>query len=78
MLQKFIENWQSRHRMPFNLVLHAIGIPLTIIAIIPLLCGKFAAAALLFIGGYVLQFIGHAREKSEVGEFMWIKKLLKK
>ena len=63
---------------PFNRAFHALGIPLTVFSIVPLLLGKFLLAALFFLVGYALQFIGHAREGSEVGELLWIKRLFKK
>ena len=73
-----LEKWRSRHQTPFNLSLHAVGVPLTVLGIALLLRGKFFWAALSFVAGYALQFIGHAREGSEVGELLWIKNLLKK
>ena len=78
MLHAFIKNWKERHTTLFNRALHALGIPLVVLAIIPLILGKWLAAALFFLIGYALQFIGHAREGSEVGELLWIKHLFKK
>ena len=78
MIQQFLKNWKERHRDRWNLLLHTIGIPLTVMAIIPLVKGKFLWATALFVLGYIFQFVGHTHEKSEVGEFLWIKKLLKK
>ena len=78
MLQAFLTNWKERHRTTFNRCLHAAGIPMTVLALVPLMTGHWGRAALLFITGYVLQFAGHAREKTPVGEFLWIKRLLKK
>ena len=75
---KFISNWILRHKTHWNRVLHALGIPMTVLAIVPLLCGRWLWAAALFICGYALQFIGHATEGSEVGELIWIKRLLGK
>ena len=73
-----LEKWKSRHQTPFNLSLHAVGVPLTVLGIVFLFSGKFLWAALFFVAGYALQFIGHAREGSEVGELLWIKNLFKK
>ncbi len=78
MIQRFLKNWIERHQTGFNRVLHAVGIPLTVIGLMLLFWGKFALATLLFVGGYILQIIGHAREKTEVGELIWIKKLFRK
>ena len=38
--------------------------------------GKFGWAAGLFVGGYLLQFLGHAIEGNDAGEVVLIKRLL--
>ncbi len=78
MLKTFIDNWKTRHQNGFNLVLHALGIPMTVLAVGILFTGAWLWALILFVAGYALQFIGHAHEKSEVGELLWVKKLLRK
>jgi len=78
------ENWLLRHQNRFSMILHAVGIPLTILAIPAVVLAivgpdprgwLYAAAALLVIIGYALQFIGHAIEGNDAGEIILIKKL---
>jgi uncharacterized membrane protein YGL010W len=70
-----VNDWVERHRDPRSFVLHLFGIPGTILGVlllpiyvmlmsIPL----FVFALILFVGGYLLQFLGHALDGSEPGE----------
>ena len=76
---KIISNYMARHQNQANQVLHVIGVPLTFIVSLVLLGQQrwwWAAGA--FVGGYVLQFIGHAIEGNDAGETVLVKKLLGK
>ncbi len=77
-LQK-ISNWKKRHRNPTNFWLHVAGIPVCFLAA-PLLAvfGQWMLAGLLFVAGYVLQFIGHLIEGNRSGEEQWLRKILSK
>ncbi|HAD57641.1 MAG TPA: hypothetical protein DCG12_00145, partial [Planctomycetaceae bacterium] len=78
MIRRFIDNYLPRHTHPLNRGLHAIGVPLSFIVA--------PAAAIAgadwywhvgsFIGGYVLQFAGHAIEGNDAGEVVFVKKIL--
>ena len=77
-----LENWFQRHRDRRSLILHAVGIPLTVAAIPVLIAaiarpsaGLYALAAAMVGVGYALQFIGHALEGNDPGEMILIKKL---
>jgi hypothetical protein len=79
----WLDNWRQRHRHPASLVLHGIGIPLTVAAVV--LAGFQLAAwrwdlwwrpGLLVIGGYLLQWIGHRIEGNDMGEIILIKRWL--
>ncbi len=70
-----VNDWMERHRNQASFALHLIGIPLTIIgtlllpvyvvmASIPL----FLLALTFFLGGFGLQFLGHAVDGTEPGE----------
>lgn len=53
-----------------------IGIPLTILGLYLACYGEWLWAISLFIGGYALQFIGHAVEGNDAGELILVKKWL--
>lgn len=81
----WLRNWMERHRHPVSRVLHVVGIPLTLAAVV--VAGVQLAswrwdlwwrpAALLFVG-YLLQWIGHLVEGNDMGEIILIKKALGK
>jgi hypothetical protein len=76
-LLAFVKNYIERHQHPVNQVLHLIGVPLTFIVSLVWLCqgaGNWALGA--FVGGYVLQFLGHAIEGNDAGETVLVKKAL--
>jgi hypothetical protein len=77
-LRQALRNWLERHQHPVNFWIHLIGIPLAVAGVVLLLLAPahwpWALAA--FIGGYVLQWIGHSVEGNDVGEFAAIKRLL--
>ncbi|MCH7989292.1 MAG: DUF962 domain-containing protein [Planctomycetes bacterium] len=79
MLRRFVVNYIERHRHPVNQLLHLIGVPLTFGAsIVFLVMHLRLEAAGCFVGGYLLQFLGHALEGNDAGEVVLIKKLLRK
>jgi hypothetical protein len=74
-------NWLERHRDARSFVLHIIGIPLTLMGVLlfPVYAGLlsfpvFIFALSLFIGGYLIQFLGHALDGTEPGEWFALKK----
>ena len=78
-----VTNWLERHRDPVSFVLHMIGIPPTILGVlmIPvyvymLSFQLFLLALALFVGGYLLQFLGHAIDGSDPGEIIMLKRKL--
>jgi hypothetical protein len=78
-------NWLERHRDPRSFVLHIIGIPLTLMGVLlfPVYVGLlsfpvFLLALSFFVGGYVIQFLGHALDGTEPGEWAALKKWLAK
>ena len=79
----WLQEWLKRHQHPVSFVLHMVGIPLTMLALGPLLWNPFSFdmwcwAALLFLSGYALQFLGHAIEGNDAGELIVLKKWLGK
>ncbi len=53
-----------------------VGIPLTIIAVPFAFWGEWLWAVGLFFGGYALQFLGHAVEGNDAGEWLLVKRWL--
>lgn len=82
---RWLANWLERHQHPVSFWLHMIGIPLTIVAL-PLAGVQLARdqwelwwrPALLFFGGYALQYVGHRIEGNDMGEVILIKRRLGK
>jgi hypothetical protein len=80
---KLVDYWLERHRNPISFVLHMIGIPPTILGVllIPvyvycLSLPIFLFALALFVGGYLVQFLGHALEGTDPGEVIYFKRKL--
>jgi uncharacterized membrane protein YGL010W len=78
-----VNNWVDRHRDPRSFVLHLFGIPCTILGVLLMpvyvflmSLTLFGLALVLFLGGFGLQFLGHALDGSEPGEIkalrIWI------
>ena len=78
-----VQGWIARHRGPTSFVLHMLGIPATIVGvllmpiyIVLMSFTIFVFALGLFVGGYLIQFLGHALEGTDPGEIILIKKKL--
>lgn len=77
MIAKFLKNYLERHQHPANQVLHVIGVPMTfVVSVICLFLHQRWWALGAFVGGYVLQFVGHAIEGNDAGEMILVKKAL--
>jgi uncharacterized membrane protein YGL010W len=64
MQTNLIENYKSKHRHSLNKRLHSIGIPMILLSlVIVFINGKWAV--ILFVVGWILQFIGHAIEGNQ-------------
>jgi hypothetical protein len=70
-------NWLSRHQNGFNFAIHLLGIPIAlIVAPVLFVFAPWSWGLAAFVGGYVLQWIGHLVEGNDVGEFIPIKRML--
>lgn len=79
MLTRFVTNYVARHQNRTNQILHLIGVPTTFVVSVVLLSMDLPVwAVCAFIGGYLLQFIGHAIEGNDAGELILLKKILGK
>lgn len=81
----WIQSWLARHRHPASLILHVLGIPMTV-ACVPLALVQLSRdqwdlwwrPVALLLGGYALQWIGHRIEGNDMGEVILVKKWLGK
>jgi Protein of unknown function (DUF962) len=78
-----VQQWLDRHPRPTSFILHMIGIPPTILGVlfVPIYLSLlslpiFLLALALFVGGYVLQFLGHLFEGTDPGEVIYFKRKL--
>ena len=81
----WLRRWLERHQYPGSQVLHAVGIPMTLAAVILALVqlrhdrwDLWWRPVLLLVGGYALQWIGHRLEGNDMGEYILLKRLLGK
>lgn len=74
----FIVDYCGRHKHPVNAILHIFGVPMVFYGIYLWFVGGVALGWALFIGGYVLQWLGHNAQGNEVGEVILIKKIAAK
>lgn len=77
------DRWIVRHQHPASRVLHAIGIPMTVVAVgmfiiygFDLLPAQWWLATAVFILSFALQWVGHQIEGNDMGEIILIKKAL--
>lgn len=77
-MHPWLSSWLDRHRNRTSFMLHMIGIPATVAAMPFAILHMWAWAAGLFVGGYALQFIGHAIEGNQSGEEQLVRRILGK
>ncbi|MDM8008894.1 MAG: DUF962 domain-containing protein [Phycisphaerae bacterium] len=82
-MPQWLSNWFERHQHPASLLLHLVGIPLTVaaaaLAVVQLWQWRWDLwwrPAGLLIVGYLLQWIGHLIEGNDMGELILVKKRL--
>lgn len=79
-----VENWIERHDHPASFLLHLVGIPLTLIGVLlaPIYVALasvplFLFSTALFVMGYLIQFLGHAFDRTEPGEITELRRWLR-
>ena len=65
---QWIEEYGRSHQHPINRACHSLGIPLIVASGLIALTGFFVhalwySAAVMFVAGWILQFVGHAFER---------------
>jgi len=68
MAQDLLANYKAKHQHPLNRITHSIGIPMIVVSL-PLFFFNWRLALLLFIAGWILQFVGHAIEGNQPAFF---------
>ena len=68
MASSWVENYKAKHRHPYNRLSHSIGIPLIVLSL-PLFFFRWRWALVLFVVGWIFQFIGHAIEGNQPAFF---------
>jgi uncharacterized membrane protein YGL010W len=85
MSDSFLTNYKAKHQHPLNRLSHSIGIPMIVISL-PLFLFNWRWALVLFIAGWILQFVGHAIEGNQpaffknpvylfVGPMWWLRRV---
>jgi uncharacterized membrane protein YGL010W len=64
----FVEEYKAKHRHPLNRLTHSVGIPAIVVSL-PLFFFNWRWALALFVGGWVLQFVGHLIEGNQPAFF---------
>lgn len=78
-MKNWLRKWTLRHQHQVSIALHIVGIPACFVAAPILLVMKlWWPATGAFVGGYALQFLGHAIEGNQSGEEILIRRLLGK
>ena len=68
MADSFVDNYKSKHRHPLNKLSHSIGIPMIVVSL-SLFFFSWRWVLVLFVVGWVFQFLGHAIEGNQPAFF---------
>jgi uncharacterized membrane protein YGL010W len=82
-MSAWIEKWAQRHRHPVSRALHAVGIPMLVLAggaavwqLVQWRWDLWYRPVALLVVSYLLQWIGHRIEGNDMGEVILVKRLL--
>lgn len=75
-LRRRWRSWRERHQHSFNFAIHLLGIPLALAGVVLLFFQAWYWGGAALLAGYGLQYLGHAVEGNDVGEWAAIKRLL--
>lgn len=71
-LSSYMQQYDHEHTNPWNKVMHAIGIPIIILAIVLLCFTWWRTGIALFVAGWVLLFAGHRIEGNKPAFFQGV------
>jgi hypothetical protein len=81
--EPWVDHWYERHTNLVCFLLHLVGIPPTLLGalLIPVYLFQlsipiFLFALVSFVGGYLIQFLGHIFERTDPGEIIYFKRKL--
>ncbi|MFC4078043.1 Mpo1-like protein [Salinithrix halophila] len=85
-ISKLLDEYRKDHQHPVNQLTHAVGIPMIALSL-PWFFFNWKTAAVLFVLGWILQFVGHLFEGKKpsffrnpafliIGPWWWMKKRL--
>lgn len=57
-LQEYLDDYERAHKHPLNKLTHVFGIPLIVASLVVVFFHPIIGAA-MFVGGWILQFLGH-------------------
>jgi len=69
---QYMAQYDHEHTRPANKVLHGVGIPIIIAGIILLVMTFWRIGAALFVGGWILLFLGHRLEGNKPAFFQGV------
>jgi uncharacterized membrane protein YGL010W len=75
-LASYMAQYDHEHSSGWNRVLHGIGIPMIFAGLISLFFAKWVLGSGLFVGGWVLLFLGHRIEGNRPAFFQGLVYLL--
>jgi uncharacterized membrane protein YGL010W len=61
--------YDHEHTNPWNRFLHAVGIPIIIAGIVLLVMTHWRLGSVLFVGGWIMNFLGHRIEGNKPAFF---------
>lgn len=64
MSRDLLADYKSKHQHPLNRLSHSIGIPMIVVSL-PLFFFNWRWALVLFVVGWIFQFVGHAIEGNQ-------------
>ena len=86
-LDQYMAQYDHEHTNPWNKFLHAVGIPIIIAGIVLLVMMHWRLGTALFVGGWIMNFLGHRIESNKPAFFqgliyllvgpLWVAKELK-
>jgi len=69
---RYMAQYDHEHTNPWNKMLHGIGIPIIIAGIVLLVLTFWRIGAALFVGGWILLFVGHRVEGNKPAFFQGV------